>query len=150
MLQIEAEKHLKKKLSLAVVKEALLQLPSYSLFVVKHKQRITRKYMERRAGHTLETDLAFITPSDGNFIGFILAIGKTISFEIVSKANHIILDIGSRFISTEPIQSKKKEVLEKEYNQIFQRMGTNYTIVQSDGELEFLRNYFKRKDMILR
>ena len=67
---------MKKEVPIAIVKEALLQLPSYSLFVVKHKQRITRKYMERRAGRTLETDLAFINPPDGKAIGFILAIGK--------------------------------------------------------------------------
>ena len=76
ILQSEIEQKLGRKVSYSKIKNALLELPSYSLTLIKHKQKTTRKYMERRAGHTLETDLAFVNPPDGNMIGFILAIGE--------------------------------------------------------------------------
>ena len=59
-------------------------------------------------------------------------------------------DICTRFISTQAIKSKKKDVLEEGYDKIFKRIGTGYTIVQSDGELSFLNKYFEQKRIILK
>ena len=90
-----------------------------------------RQYIMERAFQTCELDLAFLKPYK-NYIGFIVAV-----------------DVFNRMIFTQAIKSKKKEEIEKQLEVLFKRCG-KFNVVTTDGELEYLKSYFKNLGMYLR
>lgn len=84
-----------------------------------------------RAFQTCELDIAFLKPYK-NFIGFI-----------------VLVDVFNRMVFTQTIKSKKKEEIEKQLKALFKRCG-KFNVVITDGELEYLKSFFKDLGMYLR
>ena len=80
-----------------------------------------------------EIDLAFPKDPVGSYKGFIT-----------------LIDCFNRFCWTMPIKNKTKPELTRQLTKLFKKSNTHMDVISSDGEFEYMRDFFTKNGMHLK